>query len=946
MSSKYIIEDRHLINPKKRAKDIIAFCPKHHDINTPNLIVNLNRQMFKCFACGWGGSAFDYLDFIGEIAPKIKKDARGRPPIKPNDEIVKKCHSNLLEDKEITKKLKELRLWDLKTIKKFKLGMMKDKRITIPIYSRLNNIVNIRIYDFQHKLKGAKFISWAKGLGKRVDLFPAKVIEDHDEIILFEGEPDAILAQQLGLENATAFTAGVKTIKEEHLSIFIGKSIIVIFDIDDEGKLAASKMTRFLARLCTSVKNIHLPIDKPSNADFTDWIKTSGNITELKKLIKDTDPYRIEVKDRRVIANMKATELQLDEAGMAVNTQIKQKIKALVSGKDLLPYLIPKKLILKCLAASQKKGCIICGLNTESNEYEINFGPYDPEILQIVGYTKDSARGVYKRMAGIPKFCTTWDIEITETQNVEDLVLIPEFDNDEIGKPYINRRALLIGENIETNRPYIFTGWTAPDPKTHHIVHLMAKAKPTETGIQSFKVTEEIKEQLKIFQPEKDQSVMKKINEIHLDLSENITHIWGRLDLLMAIDLVFNSVLNFNFQGVAVRRGWTEGLIIGDTRTGKTETSIRMTQHYKAGELVGAENMSFAGLVGGLLDVSGRRMISWGKLPLNDGRAVILDEVDGMSIDEIAKLSAIRSGGVAEITKIQTEKTRARCRILMMGNPRKHILSSYGMGVLAIKELIGKPEDIARFDFALTVANDEVPIKEINKKRRNKIDHIYTDKLCSLRTRWIWSRKINQIKITETATDLILHLAGVMAKKYHSGIPLVQPSEQRIKLARMSIAIAGTVFSTKTGNEILVEDEHVETAFNVICKFFKKRSMSYDYYSEAQFREQTIVDSEYVKVRIATLGIEAIIDLYGKKYIQLSDFEDWTGERSEAKQLVSALMKNRCLKKPYSVYIKTEPFIQLLIDMKDEFLKDEKYLDNLKGEENEETDSGDPQLSL
>jgi DNA primase len=97
-------------------------------------------------------------------------------------------------------------------------------------------------------------MSWAKGLGGEIVLYRADLIEE-GPIYLFEGEPDSNLAIQLGL-NAQAYSGGTESIKNDHLNVLSGRDIIVVFDIDEAGRKAASRITRYLARICPSVKNV------------------------------------------------------------------------------------------------------------------------------------------------------------------------------------------------------------------------------------------------------------------------------------------------------------------------------------------------------------------------------------------------------------------------------------------------------------------------------------------------------------------------------------------------------------------------------------------------------------------------------------------------------------------------------------------------------------------
>ncbi|MCK5639237.1 MAG: toprim domain-containing protein [Gammaproteobacteria bacterium] len=942
MATKYFIEDHHLNKPKKEGKSIVAFCPFHNDRNTPNLHIFDDRKKFKCFAahCGKGGSAKEFLKLTNNL-PAEKNKKTGRPIAKPKESDVELLHKKLMSDEQSLKFLLEKRGWTKKTVIKFKLGLTRYDMISIPVRDFQKNLTNIRIYNIQ-KIKGSpKFRSWAKGLGSRIELFRADFIEV-SPVYLFEGEPDGILAHQLKL-NATAFTGGTESIKNDHLHALAGRDVVVVFDIDPAGKKAASKITRYLSRICTSVKNVYLPITEPPNGDFTNYIlgHPGGHVDALKEfkvLVQKTPRYTLPTAERAKIAKMDPKPLLLEEACLAKNVGFKQEINAMVAGKDMEPFLIPKKILVSCGSAdTNKKSCQICGLYAK-DDHEINLGAYDPEILEIVGQSQDKVRGMFRRMADVHPRCTAWTIDIIESQNVESIIVLPEINHDtEIGRPYIKRTAYIVNGSVEANKSYKFVGWTAPDPTTHHVAHIMEKADPTISDIDSFELSPEMKGKLEVFQAIKSTEIEKKLDEIYSDFEDHVTHIWGRRDLLLVIDIAYHSAIRFIFDGKKLRRAWVEVLILGDTRQGKSESVEQLQQHYKAGEIISAENTSFSGLVGGIDIVGSRKYITWGKLPLNDGRLVIIDEFSEMDHDEIGRLSGVRSRGIAEITKIQTERTMARCRLIIVSNPRRLTISQFSPGVVAVKDLIGKVEDIARFDMAITLASNEVSPKEINVRRKPRAEHKYTSELCTNRLRWVWSRGEKYI-FQDRAVDAILEHANDLAKKYHPAIPLVEPSEVRIKLARISASIAGMVCSTEDWDHILVTEAHAYLACKFLVESFNKPSMRYDEFSSQRFKEESLDNPDAVKRKLSHLGLDIITDMMDIGNIQLKDLEDWCDDRKEAQQLISYLRRARCLKKPHSFYVKTPAFNDLLRSLK------ENLIDGVSFKEEEELKKGQEKM--
>lgn len=419
----------------------------------------------------------------------------------------------------------------------------------------------------------------------------------------------------------------------------------------------------------------------------------------------------------------------------------------------------------------------------------------------------------------------------------------------------------------------------------------------------------------------------EKFDEINKDLTHNITKIYGRDDLLTTIDLVFHSVLSFVFLGNIVRKGWVEALILGDTGCGKTTAVEALMKHYQAGEMIRGEGATFAGLIGGAQQVSGSGpwSITWGTLPLQDRRFVAIDEVSGLSIKDISDMSGVRSDGIAQLTKIHQEKTFARTRLLWISNPRSNrSLASYATGVDAVRELIGRPEDIRRFDFALTLASSEVPSDVINRRYSGEeIPHVYTSELCHDRVLWAWSRKPEQIVFEEEAEEIILQRAKKLGEEYHSSIPLVEPADQRIKLARLAVAAAARVFSSDDeGERVMVRGEHCEFVYRFLDKIYKKKSLAYDLYSRQRFADEKLSNPQKVTEALDDRGPEFVNILLDMSFISMADIEVLGDlERQEAKEFLSILVRNRCLKRARSGFFKTPAFIELLKQLKEHGFK-------------------------
>jgi hypothetical protein len=225
---------------------------------------------------------------------------------------------------------------------------------------------------------------------------------------------------------------------------------------------------------------------------------------------------------------------------------------------------------------------------------------------------------------------------------------------------------------------------------------------------------------------------------------------------------------------------------------------------------------------------------------------VIIDEVTGMAVEDIALMSGIRETGIADITKIESQRANARTRGLWIGNvrPPKLDLSEYEYGCEALKDIIGMPEDIARFDYAMSSAANEVSSQIVNSDRHIPADSFeYDSESCGLLVLWAWSRGRDSIQFQREALEACWRHAIEMGETYTTKVPLVMASNQRIKLARIGAAIAARVFSTDDGENLIITAEHIDAARWILDKFYSKESFGYlqmsqqgDYFADVRER--------------------------------------------------------------------------------------------------------------
>jgi hypothetical protein len=229
-------------------------------------------------------------------------------------------------------------------------------------------------------------------------------------------------------------------------------------------------------------------------------------------------------------------------------------------------------------------------------------------------------------------------------------------------------------------------------------------------------------------------------------------------------------------------------------------------------------------------------VVTWGTIPLNDRRLVVLDEFGGIAEKGvIEQMSDIRSSGKATITKIQQDSTSARTRLIWIANPLdgKALAELHQPGITALQTLIKNPEDIARFDLAMACASNDVAPELINipddyREQHFAVPHVYTSELCSLLVQWAWSRKPEDVLFAKGVESAIVERATQLGSRYVPEPPLIQVENVRVKLARLAVAVAARTFSTdRTGRRVIVRMAHVESAIALMDRLFGMKSFAY-----------------------------------------------------------------------------------------------------------------------
>lgn len=888
--------------------DIDAHCPLHHD-RRRSAVINFEKGVWYCNTEGDGGSIPELIARQDEWVPpptglRVRTRAKRTkaPSALPSEEQLKAWHDALMGDMIALEDLKAARgLWT-GTAEAFEIGWDRGAQAyTIPVRDRSGRLLNVRRYQLRPP-KGRRKIWGVEGHNAPA-LYPWSAIRKAtDYIIICEGEWDALACNQHNFRTVTR-TGSATTWRGEWSKLFKDKVVYICHDADVSGQAANRKVARSVAPFAKEVRIIRLPypVTAKDGKDLTDWwLDHDSDTRAFQRLMEEAglfdetmseDPEEIDPSPAAVVD---AFDARRAGKPLALTVTIK--------GKRGPGYTVPRRIEYRCTLDAGEL-CQGCPMRLEEGSMDRVIAGADPLILEMCDATKTAMTTVLRSSLRIPK-CARLNVNVVEHQSVEILFARPSVEHAANGaghendaSDYANIKLTSVGRHdTNPNQTVRVVGALHPDPRKQLNEFLTWDVAKLETSLDRFDMDSETYKSLLRFQPAAGEKPLAKLRSIADDLAANVTVIYGRPELHAAMDLVYHSVLSFDFDGKRIRRGWLDLLVVGDTRTGKSEIAQRLTSFYAAGEVVSCESASYAGVVGGLQQFGATKewAVTWGVLPLNDRRLVVLDEISGLTPEEIAAMSSIRSSGIAELVKIQQERTNARTRLIWLGNPRGVSMGAYAYGVQAIAPLIGNPEDIARFDLAMSVASGDVPASVINQARRAG-RHEYPREACSTLVRWAWSRTPEQVTWEDGATEAVYKAALDLGRRYVEDPPLIQAANVREKVARLAVAVAARLFSTDERGEVVrVRPIHVKAAVSFIDRLYSLEGFGY-----ADRSREIIADRRAArnprniaatrKLLEARPGLTRFLRAQGK--FRRQDLEEILNiDREEANAIVSTLM--------------------------------------------------------
>ena len=837
----------------------------------PSSSINLEMGVFHCFTCD---RVYNEVEFAEQITGKTKdeviKENVSRETLKTASQNWRDMqHKHLLNNKDVIEKLHELTITD-EIIEQLNLGYVTNC-LAVPVFKN-GDLINIVRYNI-NKLEGIPKVRYNENTNSG-DIIPFDIWKnDFKKTIICEGEKDMLVARSHGF-NAITLTGGSQSIfQKEYLEYFKGRDVYICYDNDNAGKTGTKKIYKELQQYCSNIYATDISkVCVNNKEDITDFFVKYGKSSIDLENILENNSKKLTEEDLKEVKNkyeLPITKMENNIRDSKFNKNLKSVLQIVATCTET--YAVPEYAIFKPIdddgGEDTPKMKSWYANTSKENFLELIEGKVvKNQIVDIIA----------KQINMLPKWqkdytCSLGDLQTIYKVTVADLAREDDEKASEFTIDLYSREPLDIGSIYEiTYRLY-------PHPKQGRKTIAIAE----EIQATSYEFDYDNGEYIESLNKFKcNGSIENKINELYESARCHIAPYLNK-DLWFLMDLVFNSPLDITYN--KVMRGALDVFVLGDTRTGKSETSRALKALYDFGEVVPLKTSTVASLIGGTDDKLKRTKL--GVLPRFHKSLVVMEEFSGAPLDFIKTLTEIRSSSMVKIYRVAGD-IQAPCKIRMItiSNPISEngnlmTLSSYPNGVEPINELIKSPEDIARYDAFILVPQIESLTNPFTMKVNNdlKIDgEHYRNKI-----KWIKSLTHENVVIDSELGDYIFKKGIELNSLFESSFTLFG-SETDKKIARLSSALACMLCSTDDYKHIIVTKDHVD----FIVEFIKKL------YDNGVFRLKEFANEEKSYKEVNDTDTAELERLYPKNVTFIDFLANTSKVNRNELQTVSGLGKD------------------------------------------------------
>ena len=825
----------------------MVVCPfPHHTASgvayyesNPSAGVNLEKGVYHCLSCG---KAHSEVGFIAEILSTSYETATKIKELFDRDENVHlwKEYSQLTKDIKI--KINNLGISD-KVIEDLNIGTEDGVSISFPV-TMYDTVLDVRNYRPNERPKMKSRPKATAGLIIPYDLW--RTTPANRWTIFCAGEKDMAVARSHGL-NAITITGG-EMATPIVLSAFKDRKVAIVYDNDDAGirgsKLLAAALKPYTKELKVVTK-FH-EVCKEKGEDITDFfMKYKGTKDQLVQYITDTPLFTDEDADKEIEQSIPTVTLLEATKPQNINKTLRSNIQVVALNESIYPTPTAFYFEKKTIDSTKKNHTMEVG----EKRYWYLRDNTAKDILHLLD-NKLKEEVVYanmKRLVGVPDDETGVHRHLLSKESVFrcSVTDLFELSNDETIP--LEFAAYVVGKKLENGKKYRATYRIVPHPYDgQRLTMIILNVSEATDSVTNFKLTDTVKSQLKVIQNIPG-SVKEKVDFL-ANKVRGLTHFNTELTLIKAIDLSFNTALEFNFRSFKKVRAYLETIIVAESRIGKSTVAEALQDTYGLGVItsLAGSSATVPGIIGGSNKTAGGAyQVRAGLIPQNHKGLIVFEELAKCNSMILKEMTDIRSSGRARITRVGGSlDLPALVRMISLTNTRAPIgggsrpITSYPNGMEILTDIVGTPEDIARYDMMLIQANRGTSMEEEWVEPTPLPKEVYR-----ARIRWIWSRKPEQLIISHDVETYIIRVCNELNKTYDTHIKIFG-TEAWKKISRLALAVAGYTVSTDESYEnIIVTQEHVDYARDFYVAIYDNDTFRLKEYVEEERRYEVVDDN-------------------------------------------------------------------------------------------------------
>ncbi|HEX9900195.1 MAG TPA: DnaB-like helicase C-terminal domain-containing protein [Candidatus Methylomirabilis sp.] len=283
------VQDQGWSYQERGTQIIVEVCPlcgkdKWH------FYLNALEGLWDCKVCGERGNLYqlkERLGLVGTAGIASVGQALGAAPKKIPMDKIRRGHEALLKDPEAMRYLTQDRGWSEAIIRRCQLGLTEQegvKWLAIPHF-RQGKVLNIKWRSLPPAEK-----EFRREPGCPSILFNEDCLDRSAEVILCEGEPDAITLLDRGFENVTATTTGASTLAPAGFDRLAKvEKILLAYDSDPSGQKGARETAKRLG--IEKCYRVQLP---EGIHDVNDFFLKGGTAEDFRRLLAEVRPFDVE----------------------------------------------------------------------------------------------------------------------------------------------------------------------------------------------------------------------------------------------------------------------------------------------------------------------------------------------------------------------------------------------------------------------------------------------------------------------------------------------------------------------------------------------------------------------------------------------------------------------------------------------------------------------------